>query len=603
MKNIRLMVGLVALGFSTRGLAADSPGGHGGFTLEFSGGGTVRSSELQVIGAPASDQRMLAAKDGSFQVTEKIISATAPDTRREVLAITNTSAQDLFLDRVVMLDEPTPAGAYVAGSLNGSPVVTPGGFMGVEHPMADNRIMGGRLQCTLPLVAPLRPGETLAVSYVQGTVTDPSQLRRTFLAYLERERPRPYAPFLLHNTWYDIGYRNRFSEADELRIIAALGHELVEKRGVKIDSFVLDDGWDATHSLWHFNPGWPDRLKNMQAAAARVGAAPGIWLSPWGGYEQAKKERLAAAAPEGFEIRDGSFSLAGPRYYARFRELCAGVVRDGGVNFFKFDGIGGKTPGTIDPAAGRDFNAMLRLVSELRAIRPGLYVSQTTGTWASPWWLFHVDNIWRGGEDHAFAGVGPMREKWITYRDAQIYAHEVRQGPLFPLNSLMTHGIILAVNADGLDNDPGNDFENEVRSYFGGGTQLQELYLSPELLTQKNWDDIAAGAKWSRANAATLRDTHWLGGDPAKLEVYGWAAWSATKGILTLRNPSDRPASFTLDAGAAFELPVDAIRHFHVSSPFADTPSPLTELQAGTPVKIELAPFQVLILETAPVGP
>src|SRR6185312_11579004 len=101
-----------------------------------------------------------------------------------------------------------------------------------------------------------------------------------------------------------------------------------------------------------------------------------------------KQARLAAGVADGFEVRDGGFSLAGPRYYARFSQLCLESVRDSGVAFFKFDGIG-STAGTgkIDPAAGRDFNAMLRLVRDLRAVRPELYISQTTGTWPSPWWL------------------------------------------------------------------------------------------------------------------------------------------------------------------------------------------------------------------------
>ena len=76
--------------------------------------------------------------------------------------------------------------------------------------------------------------------------------------------------------------------------------------------------------------------------------------------------RLAAAASEGFEIRDGGFSLAGPRYYERFRERCVQAIDDG-VGFFKFDGIGAKAEGVIDPAAGRDFDAMLKLIAELRA--------------------------------------------------------------------------------------------------------------------------------------------------------------------------------------------------------------------------------------------
>src|SRR5450755_3418595 len=59
------------------------------------------------------------------------------------------------------------------------------------------------------------------------------------------------------------------------------------------------------------------------------------------------------------------------------------------------------------------------------------------------------------------------RSRQITYRDAQTYQNVVRAGPLFPLNSLMLHGLVFARQAEHLDSDPGNDFENEVHSYFG----------------------------------------------------------------------------------------------------------------------------------------
>jgi len=382
-----------------------------------------------------------------------------------------------------------------------------------------------------------------------------------------------------------------------------LGRELVERRGVRIDSFVLDDGWDDTRTLWRFHAGWPLGLRNMRASAAKLSASPGIWLSPWGGYNVPKKERLAAAAPEGFEIRDGGFSLAGPRYYSRFRELCLRALQEGGVGFFKFDGIGAKSEGIIDPAAGRDFDAMLRLIDELRAARPGLYVSQTVGTWPSPWWLLHVDNIWRGGEDHGFAGEGSDRQRWITYRDSQVYSNIVRRAPLFPLSSLMLHGIILARHAERLSTAGDEDFKCEVRSFFGSGVQLQELYLSPELVSQAGWDAIAGSAKWARASADVLQDAHWIGGDPAKLEPYGWAAWRPRAGIVTLRNPSSRPMTLTFDPKAALELPAGVNSAFTVTSAYADSRSPMARLEADKPVQILLQPFEVLVLQLAPVVP
>jgi hypothetical protein len=497
-------------------------------------------------------------------------------------------------------DVAAPAGARIAGECAGSPVVAGTLFFGVEHPFAENTVEGGRVRCALPLMLPLRPGEKVVASFVDGRASEPSQLRRAFAAYLDHERPRASAPFLLHNTWYNLGYSNPFSEQDELRLIETLGHELVEKRGAEIDGFVLDDGWDDTRTLWRFHTGWPEGLKNMKAASTRWNATPGLWLSPWGGYNKPKQERLAAAASEGFEIRDGGFSLAGARYYERFRELCVRAVREGGVGFFKFDGIGAKAEGVIDPAAGRDFDAMLRLIAELRALRPGLYVSQTVGTWPSPWWLLHVDNIWRGGNDHDFAGEGSDRQRWITYRDAQVYKNVVQRAPLFPLSSLMLHGIILARHAERLATAERGEFASEARSFFGSGVQLQELYLSPELLTSENWDDLAAAAKWARGNADVLKDTHWIGGDPARLEPYGWAAWSPRLGIVTLRNPSARPARFVLEPGSAFELPADVKGRFHVTGAYTDTNPPITKLEAGHPMEILLKPFEVLVLEARP---
>ncbi len=481
------------------------------------------------------------------------------------------------------------------GSVDGSPVVTDTAFFAVEHPLSINRGEIGRVCCFLPRSTALAAGESFEVSSVIGFVAK-GQLRREFLAYLERERAHPYRPFLNYNTWYDIGYFSRFDAAAAIDAITSFGKELVEKRKTQIDSFLLDDGWDDCKSLWRPHKGFPDGFAPLAKAAKRYGAALGFWLSPWGGYGKPKEERLKQGREEGFEIVDGSFSMAGPKYYQRFRGLCVEVIRKQGVNHFKFDGIGcGSGEGA--GAAMRDFEAMLRLLAELRSIRPDLYINQTTGTWPSPFWLLHADSIWRGGEDHSFAGEGPARQRWITYRDGDVYERIVSRAPLYPLNSLMLHGIIYARSADKLNVDPSGDFTSEVRSFFGCGTQMQEMYITPKLLTPANWDALAASARWARENADTLRDTHWVGGDPTALQVYGWAAWSPRKGILTLRNPAGRPASIAIDAARVFELPDTAPRRYKLTSPYQDQRPTISSLTAGEKATFTLQPYEVLVLE------
>ena len=488
--------------------------------------------------------------------------------------------------------------ARVSGSVAGSPVVTSGWFLGFEHPLARHTVQDGRVQYGLARELALRPGTPVTCSSVIGPVT-PGQLRRDFLTYLERERAHRYRPFLHYNSWYDLGYFNKYDEGGALAVIDAFGMELHRKRGVTLDSFLFDDGWDDPETLWHFHAGFPHGFTPIRARAAEYGAAPGVWMSPWGGYGKPRDERLAYGRTQGFETNEGGFELSGPKYYRRFHDVCVDMIRTYGVNQFKFDGTGNAShvfPGSLFDS---DFDAMLALIADLRGRKPDLFVNLTTGTYPSPFFLRSCDSIWRGGEDHDFAGVGTWRQQWITYRDADTYAGIVQKGPLFPLNALMLHGLIYAKHARNLDADPAGDFTSEVRAYFGTGTGLQEMYLTPALLTPGNWSVLAESARWARSRAPTLADTHWIGGDPARLEPYGHAAWEPGRGILCLRNPSDQPQAFALEIGEALELPDHAPQHFMLRRAFTtDRPRPQFEAGVDQAVEIPLAPFEVLTLET-----
>ena len=171
--------------------------------------------------------------------------------------------------------------------------------------------------------------------------------------------------------------------------------------------------------------------------------------------------------------------------------------------------------------------------------------------------------------------LAPERERLDSrYKDNDVHDEVVgrERGFVSRWNSLMLHGIIYAQKAHGLNYDTNNIIKSEIRAYFGNGTQLQEMYITPGLLTQDNWDTLAEAAKWSRANADTLVDTHWIGGAPVDREgVYGWAkAWSPRKGILTLRNPSAKPQEINIDPAKAFELPEGAPQNYTVFNPYKD---------------------------------
>jgi len=588
------------------------------FSLLLKDGTIYRTDNLRVDGAPqmlaiapkpdasrysdrvAGEQfdLPLASRDGNLHVTWSIVLRDGSHYVRQFVTL-KAGWQDVPISRVELLDLQLP-GAHVLGSVKGSPIVAGNLFLGFEHPLSDSKVLNDRATATIDRELPLKAGQSVTYSSVIG-VTQSGQLRRDFLNYIERERAHPYRTFLHYNSWYDLGYFNAYDEAGALDRINTFGRELHEKRGVTLSSFMFDDGWDDHASLWSFNKGFAKGFTPVRDAANKYEASPGIWMSPWGGYDIPKKERIQYGKAAGFEIVDNGFALSGPKYYAHFRDVCLEMIRKYGVNQFKFDGTGNADSVFPGSSFDSDFSAAIHLIGELREVKPDIYINLTTGTYPSPFWLLYADSIWRGGEDDSVAGVGPYRERWITYRDADTYDEVVKRGPLYPLNSLMLHGIIYAQHHKQLSKDPSNSFRNEVHDYFGNGTQLQEMYITPSLLSSTNWDDLAEAANWSRSNADVLKDTHWIGGDPAWLEVYGWASWTPKKGILVLRNPSDHPQSMRVDIQDAFELPTGAARKYSAKSPWKDDAGKSsTELQARVPHEFQLAPFEVLTLDVTP---
>jgi len=588
------------------------------FSIEVKGAGVLRASDLVISDAATVDR--VAANSAASRGSERLPGVTVhypltdPGGRftgdwaitlrqgstyiRQILTLT-AGSKPLPLSGVQMIDLRV-RGIVVSGSVKGSPLTVGNFFLGFESPLSESSVVGDRGTSELHSDVPLGAGNSAQFSSVIGVAPD-GQMRRAFLNYLERERAHPYRTFLHYNSWFDIGFFNPYTQPEALNRIHAIGDELNKKRGVTLDSFLFDDGWDDTNDLWKIRPDFASGFEPLKKAAAEYGTAPGVWLSPWGGYGPAKQARLTTAKRDGYEIVDGGLALSGPRYYALFHDAVTGMVSKYGVNQFKLDGTGNVDQVVKGSAFSSDFDAAIHLISDLRQLKPDLYINLTTGTWPSPFWLFYADSIWRGGDDTEFAGVGTDRERWITYRDGDTYDEIVKGGRLYPLNSLMLHGIVFAQKAPHLSTDPGEDFANEVHSYFGTGTQLQEMYITPSLLTATDWDVLAEAAKWSRANAATLVDTHWVGGDPRWLEVYGWAAWSKQKAILTLRNPNSKEQTIVIDIGREFELPAGAAERYKAHSPWAeDAGQAPIELEAGKPYTFELAPFQVLTLDALP---
>jgi hypothetical protein len=539
--------------------------------------------------------------DGRFHVLWRVTMLDQANYLRQEIEI--TPAENCVIREVCWFSENVP-GARTAGQVDGSPMVAGHWFFGLEDPHALNKVdsSSSRVTCRVRRDAPLRQGETLKQSFVWG-ISPPDQMRRAFLYYLEHERAHPYRTFLHYNSWYDIAWQPfALNETNCLEAIRLWGDRFIRPHGVTVDSLVFDDGWDNPQSLWKVHRGFPRGLAPLADACASYNTRLGIWLSPFGGYGEPKAQRLKFGREQGYEINDTGFSLAGPKYYAAFKSACVGMIRDQSVNYFKFDGIATGMYANGGAQYILDTEAMRRLMLELRREDPSLFINLTTGSWPSPFWLRFADSLWRQGEDMGFTGPGSKQQQWLTYRDQEVYRNIVGKGPLYPLNSLMSQGV--AYSRHGTAGEPtfnSAGFKDDVHAFFGSGTGLQELYLQPDKLTQEDWRVLAEAAKWSRANADVLLDTHWIGGDPSQRQAYGYASWSPRKGILSLRNPSDQPQDFTLLLHQALEVPSRSVKRYALRSVWGTKDRFPKSVDAFQPYTIRLQPFEILVLEAIPL--
>lgn len=466
----------------------------------------------------------------------------------------------------------------------------------------------------------LNPQQNWKVNSVVG-LFEPGQQRRSFLKYIEREKPVPYRTMVHYNDWYEVGIvlhnyedpTKRTSEKISLDILNTWKKELFEKRNTKIDAFVIDDGWDDFNSLWEFHCGFPNGFTKVNEVATSMDCGLGTWLGPVGGYAASKKMRINYWNKTHPHNRITNFELSNPIYFNAFIERCKYMVENYDMRYFKFDGIStkfhAKGPGVLEDAEG-----ILSVLAELREARPDIYINTTVGTWASPFWFLHADSIWRQENDFDQIGnMGDARDRWITYRDRLVHEVFVTGAPLFPINALMTHGTIITKNGPPrvMSKDPANCIK-EMRTAFACGSGLQEIYADADLMNQQGgvlWDELARCIAWVRRNADVLADTHWVGGNPWDKQkkdgdIYGWASWNPTKCTLALRNSSNKPKQLITTLREMLDVPPSVKGAIVLRSSFDDQRHLLgimdTEVNVDTPICITMEPLEVIVMEGNP---
>lgn len=492
------------------------------------------------------------------------------------------AAKDLPMEGIVAMNYLVAKNsAYTApevvGNTRGAILASNHIFAGLETPMGLNSCKdegnATHIEGLWRRNTTLKARKTWNISSVVGLVA-PKQLRRSFLAYSERERAVAWRPYPVYISWYELNIDRNNAQAPSYKgnmtveqcadVVSHWKTHFYDKYHIAPKAFVWDDGWDQ-YGTWTFNPNFPNGFDEPANEAKKMGTGIGAWLGPVGGYGQSGEYRRA------YWRSKGGMQLSNEDYYNFFIRCCTNMIDRYDFRFFKFDGISAQAS-AIGPDEGtrgeENAEAIISIERAVRQKRPDIFLNTTVGTWASPFWFHFTDAVWRQEGDYGEAGdQGTDRERWITYRDRLVYQNFIQRSPVCPINTLMTHGFILSRWGAVSKNMDYDGIVREMRCAFACGSGMVELYNDYKLMdeikdNQGNagalWKDLAECIKWQQEQADVLPDAHWVGGNPwdgKKANVYGWAAWNGKKSVLTLRNPSASAQTFTTTLREALDIP------------------------------------------------
>lgn len=465
-----------------------------------------------------------------------------------------------------------------------------GFFCGLEYPASTNTVIAKEdgnytLNCYQHI------GKNISENWIESDwvvfgLTPNSYVKKGFLEYLDDIKIASDKPYTLYNSWYDLrgeeypvgSYVKELHEGDYMgqknasRLYQSFRKNFIDKYNVTLDAFVLDDGWDVYTSPWELSETeFPNGLSPVIDEFKESNMQLGMWFGPSGGYS-ARMKRVNWFRENGYEVvgeekhwGGAMLCLAGKKYSQAFKERTLGFVKDG-VTYYKWDGIQfscseishGHPVGIYSHVAILD--TLTSAIESIHQVNPNVYHSITSGTWLSPWWLKHANQIWMQGEDYGYADVPSYspRDASITYRDLILYDDFRKKDFWFPMSNMMTHGIIKGKLEELHVVEPLDKFTDNTVLYFARGISMYELYTSPDIMSDKEWEVIAKSLQWSKANFEVLMHTEMIGGDPGKKQTYGYLHLKGNTGVVAARNPYIENQALEIQLSPEFGLDANA---------------------------------------------
>lgn len=538
-------------------------------------------------------------KDAKFSQSHLVISI--PEEHRATLSIDTIDLQNFKLPAGQAYEEFSNQ-APIAEMANfdgfhaglGQPVYLGSFYTGSEFPIAWNSVE----EATKQLFSRYYSGKTLAEldldedgnyrtwNTVIGVArsADYSVVQQDFYDYIAKIGTKTYFR-KQYNSWYDLmksitaeNIQSSFNEIDRG----------FTNGGVSpLDSFVVDDGWQNVESVWDFNEKFPNKLYDSSKQVKRFGSDFGLWMGPRGGYgTEGRMATHLANNGLGSKTPAGDVYIGDKRYVDALKALFARYGQEFDINYWKLDGMLRYPQNTTDAGGhyiGGGYKNMysmteaherwIGLYSIIRKNAPTLedaWINLTSYIPPSPWFLQWVNSIWMQNTADVDYQDGVKRapndtldfgndaNEALSYRDDS-YEKLIRDRKWqIPFSNIYNHDPVYGATAHTSKKltplGPARsqiqfsteDFRTYLYMLGTRGTGFWEFYYSPSMLDDAKWQVNGEAVKWIESNFETLRNSVYHGGQPREGEVYGYSAWDAENGIVSIRNPIYREQSYEL---------------------------------------------------------
>lgn len=468
--------------------------------------------------------------------------------------------------------------------------------------------------------ARIEPGEAFHCMEVVYGMARSGGARPAFLAHVTSRMRRvvcghdkPYAIF------EPFGARpgGSFQETEEF-ILDSIEKVATGQResGCHFDLYSVDFWVDYRGTLKECDPErFPNGLTKIRAELDKMGTAMGLWIdSSWeawsiGGNPQVQNcLNIDPQQPETARQRSWgrkSFCRATEPIRSMYTQAFRYHIREHGVRLVKFDNM---TADCVNPTHDHlpglysnepIYDAVIEFLHALDAECPDVFLMLYWG-YRSPWWLLHGDTLFDSGLGIEAASPStlpaPYARASVTHKldQAQWHASDV---PALGKDSL---GVWLS--DWGWNSQIGKErWQEGFVMDLCRGSLLAQPWSDTPWLTPPERRQMSELIALLKARPECFRNPRFVVGNPQHDEPYGYCCTDGTRAFVALHNCSWQDRIVTLQLNPNWGLPRG--RAWDLYRWYPD-PAKLesAEGRLGPSAPICLRPFQVALLEVAPLG-